>query len=255
MSVAVRIDTREPNLRALLESYHQNSPQKDAIALHVEPLDIGDALVEFGSTCIVFERKTCADLASSLKDGRYKEQKVRQLTKTLPRHVVYLLEGAPSPRTLLEDDFPVFGLKPSVLSGMMVHTMLRDGIHVVRTSSTEETSSWIWTVALKCASNPQKIEAEGGSADAPANYLQHVKVKKIDNITPSHCYIMQLCQIPNISVSIAREIAKAYPTMVGLLTALSQLSDAEARTKLLSEIPMIGKKRALTILGYLLPPI
>lgn len=268
MTVEIKIDTREPVLQKLLQSYYENIENdsiKSAIQLQIAPLDVGDVQIMFGFTTIIFERKSCSDLAASLKDNRYKEQKIRILSKSLPQHVIYILEGTPTYQTLLNSDFPVHGLKPSVISGMMIYTMLRDGIHVMNVRDTNETSAVIWTTALKCISNPEKIQVEPSLSDQQegggdgvgsggvSDYLQHVKVKKIDNITPSHCYIMQLCQIPNISIATAREIVKVYPTMLSLLTTLSNLSHVDDQIKLLSDIPMIGKKKALTLLQFLLP--
>jgi hypothetical protein len=140
--------------------------------------------------------------------------------------------------------------------------MLRDGVHVLCVKNTNETAAWIWSIALKCLANPEKIIGGGdlntmdGSADdttGAGNYLQNVKVKKIDNITPTSCYLMQLCQIPNISITTANGIVAKYPTMLVLLNALAELPDNEHRVKCLCELPMIGKKKAHTILMYLLP--
>lgn len=263
MSIQLKIDTREPVLQNLLQAYYENTENesiKTAIQIQIEPLDIGDVQIIFGFTTIIFERKSCADLAASLKDGRYKEQKARLLTKSLPQHVIYIVEGAPTYQTLLNSDFPVHGLKPAVISGMMIYSMLRDGVHVMNVLNTKETAAFIWSIALKCHSNPEKIQLEPQSSEQEqqggninTQYLQHVKVKKIDNITPSHCYILQLCQIPNISLSTAREIVKVYPTMFSLLTALSNIPNVDDQVKLLSDIPMIGKKKAHTLLQFLLP--
>jgi hypothetical protein len=169
---------------------------------------------------------------------------------------MYILEGVPSQLSLLQSDFPVHGLKPSVISGMMVYTMLRDGIHVIPVANTQETAAWVWSIAQKCLYNPEKIQLEpqeGNQVGGANDYLQHVKVKKIDNITPEACYLLQLCQIPNISLSTAREIVKVYPTMLTLLTKLSNISHIDDQIKCLCDIPMIGKKKALTLLQFLLP--
>ena len=258
MSVEIVIDTREPTLQALLQTYYQNAEplKQDNISMKIQPLDVGDVQITFGNTIVLFERKTCADLAASIKDSRYREQKIRILTKTLPRHVIYIIEGIPSQQTLLNSDFPIHGLKPSVLSGAIIYTMLRDGMHVISVANTAETAAWIWNIAMKCSSNPEKLSV-GGELNTEIstnnNYLQSIKTKKIDNITPNTCYILQLCQIPNISISTAQEIAKVYPNMLTLLTTLSSIQEENSRIKLLSDIKMIGKKKAEIIIKYLFP--
>ena len=42
-------------------------------------LDVGDVLLEVGGKRIIVERKTLFDLAKSLTDGRYSEQKARMV--------------------------------------------------------------------------------------------------------------------------------------------------------------------------------
>lgn len=254
-AIDIVIDSRESNIVSFVDEYYRNEERDDirnGIRLVREQLDVGDVQIRFGSgMLILIERKTCADMAASLKDGRYKEQKARILSCVPSRHVIYILEGAPSQHTLLISDFSIHGLKPSVISGMMIHTMLRDGVHIINVANTRETAAWVWAIALKCFINPEKISCNEEKKD----YLHQVKTKKISNITPDNCYIMQLCQVPGISITIAREISKKYNTMFLLLTTLSQLSDENSRIKCLNEIDMVGKKKARTLLEYLMPSV
>ena len=258
MGIHIRIDMREPVLQSLLQTYHagMDPSNQEGVSITIEPLDVGDVHIVFGEHSILFERKSLPDLAASVKDNRYREQKTRLLASgTKPKHIIYILEGVPAQQTLLSSDFPVHGLRPSVVSGMMIYTMLRDGIHVINVKNTDETGAWIWSIAMKCLSNPEKVfgttEQEQGGAGTNS-YLQNIKVRKMDNITPESCYMMQLCQIPNISISTAQEISKRYPSMLNLLSTLSSIPN-DGRIKLLTEIPMIGKKKAQIILSYLLP--
>lgn len=270
MAVVIRVDTREPALLGLLRDYCEGEggsgcggAHGNGLSVVSEPLDIGDVHICFGGagSTVIIERKTCADLAASIKDGRYKEQKLRLLASgSPPQHIIYVLEGVPRQEALLASSSFVNGVRPSVISGMMIHTMLRDGIHVVAVKDTRETAAWVWTIAQKCLSNPEKVaartvctatNADGGVEEN--HYLRHIKIKKMDNITPSSCYVVQLCQIPGISVTTAGEIAARYPTMLGLLTALSGMEDEADRIRMLSEIPMIGRKKAQLLLSYLLP--
>ena len=63
------IDNRETKLISLLDGI---------IEFQVMQLDIGDIqIVNDKQIVIVLERKTLSDLAQSIKDGRYKEQKAR----------------------------------------------------------------------------------------------------------------------------------------------------------------------------------
>jgi DNA polymerase/3'-5' exonuclease PolX len=77
-----------------------------------------------------------------------------------------------------------------------------------------------------------------------------IKEKKIKNITPLVCFQLQLGQIPYISASISKHISQRYTSMKELLADLNRVSDAE-RMALLTQIPLVGKKKALSILEFL----
>ena len=52
----------------------------DAQTVTRQRLDVGDVLITADSGTVVVERKTWADLAKSLTDNRYAEQKARMLS-------------------------------------------------------------------------------------------------------------------------------------------------------------------------------
>lgn len=272
MSVVIKVDTREPMLAGILASRCEGT--EGNIRMVIEQLDVGDVQIVSNSVIIMIERKTCHDMAASVKDGRYREQKARLMASgAAKQHILYVMEGVPSMTRLLEAEEPIFGVKPCVLSGMMVNTMLRDGLHVVPVASTEDTAAWVWAIAQRCLADPDKFLVSAGAAAAAgvgegmaggaggaggagasgSGYLQHIHVKKRDNITPASCYVMQLCQVPGISVKIAEGIVEKFPTMLGLLNALSGMESDKQRLQCLSDIPMIGKKKAQVLLSYLLP--
>lgn len=257
--VIIRIDTREPVLAGILASRCDGKEGAEGgIKVTIEQLDVGDVQIVSNSTVIMLERKTCHDMAASVKDGRYREQKARLMASGAAKHhILYMMEGVPSMAELLEAEEPIFGVKPCVLSGMMVNTMLRDGLHVVPVASTEDTAAWVWAIAQRCLADPDKFVVGTGGAgtggDGGAGYLQHIQVRKRDNITPANCYVMQLCQIPGISVKIAEGIVEKFPTMLRLLSALSAMESEKQRLQCLGDIPMIGKKKAQVLLSYLLP--
>ena len=66
--------------------------------IQVEPknLTLGDVTIEKdGKELLIIERKTIADLASSICDGRYKEQSFRLSESPVLNHnILYLIEGS-----------------------------------------------------------------------------------------------------------------------------------------------------------------
>ncbi len=67
---------------------------KDQLEIQVENLIIGDIVFKRENVIeFCLERKTLADLASSIKDGRLHEQKSRILECVPPKRCFYLVEG------------------------------------------------------------------------------------------------------------------------------------------------------------------
>ena len=73
------IDNRERDLIKWFED-HNDKYNENKIQFSKENLDLGDIIFKKnGKMVILIERKTFSDLSSSIKDGRYKEQKNRIL--------------------------------------------------------------------------------------------------------------------------------------------------------------------------------
>ena len=83
------IDSRERDLIPIIQD------KKENIEISIKQLDLGDIIIRSGDEDrIIIERKTLADLVSSIKDGRYKEQMARLNAYDIPNHnVYYLIEG------------------------------------------------------------------------------------------------------------------------------------------------------------------
>jgi ERCC4-type nuclease len=73
-----------------------------------------------------------------------------------------------------------------------------------------------------------------------------VHARKRDNLDPERCFLLQLCQLPGVSVKTAAELGKRFGTWGGLQAQLSHLSAGE-RLKALAGVPMVGKKTAATM--------
>jgi len=171
-----------------------------------------------------------------VKDGRYREQKARLLSLD-NANISYIIEG---------DDIvsSKYDRHHSLLSGVYLHTMYRDNLHVVFTKNTNDTCTFILTLCAKIIDKPADF------VNTIESYTDCIKLKtkKIDNITPENCYIMQLAQIPSISNVIAKNIQQVYPTMRSLIEALEKTDD---KLGTLCNIDKIGKEKALKILNYL----
>ena len=215
------------------------------ININVSQLEVGDMIIEHESTLLIFERKTMSDLAASIKDGRFREQKQR--LKQYPFHrITYIIEG--NSFESLSSYSTMYGISTTSLQSALLSLSYRDGFHVIYTSSISETMAYLLLLYKKLMEHPEKIQFTQ-SEPTEESYLATLKVKtkKIENITPSVCFSLQLSQIPGISTKLAKDIIIAYPTMILLLQALQ-----EKGSKALVDVPGIGNKKAKTICGFLL---
>ena len=252
------LDAREHSLITEILSRDLDK-YKELIDIKTEQLDLADIHIKYRNFFYVFERKTPNDLISSIKDGRYKEQKTRLLSNVNLANITYIIEGD----TVVSHN----KYNANILHGSYLHTMFRDNIRIVYTKNTSETASFIMILCGKLLDNPDKFSSPFRTAidiDSIHNQQESytdclkLKQKKIANIDINTCYIMQLSQIPNISNVIAKNIAAIYPTYRDLIYALDNLKNEEddekikkERIALLTSIPKIGKEKAIAILKFL----
>jgi len=211
------IDTRESGLAALL-------PEAE-----VKPLTLGDITIENddGQDLVIIERKTVADLAASIKDGRYREQSARLQAYSLPNHnIVYLIEG-----TLRQAKLP---LPCETLLASMVSLMFGKGFSVVRTESIEQTAQFV-QVMLK------KLTKENGYEGGGKVEVQSAKEARMDKITPDNIQTLMLAQIPYVNTSTAEAILQEHQNIASLTAALQSNPDCLSSIKFID-----GKRRKIS---------
>ena len=219
----IKIDCREIKLSQLCHGLIKDG---ENIKIISENLPLGDIILcdDKGEEKAIIERKSLADLAASIRDGRYKEQGFRLNHCNLHNHqIYYVIEGD------LRFYRPYKGLpdKKALLSSMISISYFK-GFSLQRTINLEETAEWI----IHFASKLEKT----GSATVPfyasstplaglpeTNYAEVVgkRVKK-DNITPENIGEIMLSQIPNVSNVSAAAIMKKFSTFEKLMNALQK---------------------------------
>ena len=163
----------------------------------VETLPLGD--IRVGD--ILLERKTGADFAASIKDGRWRNQKARMLECSLT--CMYIIEGP-----LKNHSIPY-----KTLLSAMGNTVLRDGMHIWRTQDIRETTRIILMLANKVGT-------------ASTSTLMPPRMKREHD--EEHIYERMLMCVPGVSERIARSVKGKYPTLRTLRRALRRnLKDVE----------------------------
>ena len=228
----IRVDSREDALHGLFQINLVGTKHQ----LRSESLPVGDIILSSpdGETdYIVFERKSLADLAASIRDGRYKEQshRLQALPDVHNHNVVYIVEG----------DFARYNERFSKIGKKALHSAMCSlnyykGFSVVRTMSIMETHELIHNYADKLAASPApyghypniiKAQEPGPEqpseqpSDAPPSYCSVLRVKQVkcENITPQNIGEIMLCNIPGVSCKTAAAIVKKYPTLRVLMEA------------------------------------
>jgi ERCC4-type nuclease len=237
LQMKIIVDEREASLYALLIQQPRDD-KKPKIEKRVLPL--GDILFTSDDESItyqVIERKSVADLLSSVKDGRYAEQSYR-LGNCFPnRHnILYLIEG------------PVRDHDKKLVFACMASLNYFKGFSITRTVSLAETAQYIEITADKIARELEKgtsVSAAPSPASATVSsdtttvtpsdnapnvevqqatstfdYCSVVKVAKKANITRDNIGQLMLMQIPGISSTISGEIMRPFATFAAFIDHL-----------------------------------
>ena len=146
----LKVDIRENKLIKLLEDLNS----EHNFTIKIESLHLGDIIIcdDDGKELILIERKSLADLASSIRDGRYAEQSYRLADYPIHNHnIVYLIEG----------NLSNFGMNPysnfnrknpinkKTLRSTMLSVMYYKGFSVLQTVSLVETAELIMQMTDK----------------------------------------------------------------------------------------------------------
>ena len=215
------IDNRENYLIQLFE--------KNNIPISKQNLDIGDIIIQYQSKpIIIIERKTLTDLSSSIKDGRYKEQKIRLVNTHKTAKKIYLIEKIGH-----------FTLDNSIYESVKVNSILRDDIFIYETQNLQKSYEFI----LKIMNNVKKYEDKWTDKGIEVNYVESVYVNKKKNMDNETIAILQLSVIPGVSKNIASKLLEHFDNDIKNFFALFQSSNEE--TFIINELANIntGKKK------------
>ena len=149
------IDTRESAVAV-------HSIELDEIAWELKQITIGDYAIvdDGGNIAAIFERKTLADAAASMKDGRWNNrEKLFDLRRATGCVVIFIVEGLPAkhsyPDLLCDRTMPYKAIESS-----LIHMMIRDDIRVIHTMDTLDTARtlvrWVKSIGtLAVATRPK----------------------------------------------------------------------------------------------------
>lgn len=203
------------------------------VPVEIKHLPVGDALwiarhkeldTEYVLDFIV-ERKSVTDLVSSIRDSRYKDQKLR-LKKSGLRKLIYLVEGDPNP----------VGASESIKTACFT-TEILEGFDVQRTTGNSDTESTYGHLTLSIIDYySTNFSIGANTCRVCLTYDEFVK-KCCDpkKLTVSDIFALQLMQVPQVTEETAIAVIELYPTLVSLARAYSMLDgDTPAQEKMLN---------------------
>ena len=239
--INIIIDNRETELyKDIIE--RDLDKYKDKITIAKEQLELGDIIIKIddSDSIFVYERKTMNDMISSVKDGRYKEQKTRLMANY--ENINYIIEGTDIIASNNNHN-------QQLLTSIYYYSMYRDNINVLFTKNTKETVTLILLISTKMVDKPDNFKQQSKNDKEQTEYIDvcKIKSKKISNIDKDTCYLLQLSQIPTISKQLAKNIKDVYPNLKSLLAILED----EKRIEILIKINGIGLNKANKIVEYL----
>jgi ERCC4-type nuclease len=213
----VLVDYREQALLGLLLGEAESAP-----------LPVGDVVVHdlSGAPRAILERKGVADLAASIKDGRWREQTSRLRDAAIAANrddtapfmsSGIILEGKIGPNG-------AGGISAASLSNALMAASFRKGIFVLYSADVEDTARIVlW--ARRCFSRPS---SDGAALITNASRrLPGLPRTTRDSVCPSLVATAMLSVVPGVSPSIARSVLDGGSIGSLVRTLLALGGDAE----------------------------
>ena len=196
-------DYREKHaIKQLQHSLTQESYKEIQIKNH--NLDLGD--FQIGN--MLFERKTHQDLASSILDGRYKEQcnrLVEHATNNPTLKVIYIIEGN------LDLYFNQHNISKDKIISCIMSLFYEKGFQVLLTKHLNETCDYLLKFCLKYYT--KYSESCDKEEQTPFVCLQ--PKKKSSQICKENIGIIMLSNVPGISTHVATQLLEPFDFKLG----------------------------------------
>lgn len=263
-TIVLLIDTQETNgkYKKYLDET-RNHLNMMRVKYDVRRLSIGDFLWiarDFNTNKelvlpYIVERKRMDDLASSIRDGRFSEQKHRLKCSGVP-NIIYLIESVSNDMHL---GIPIDHLKQAI-----TNTRIHDHFRVVQTENNLKTANYLhkFTLFLIKQFKDKTLENLPNNTNNfhlnSANSSELTKITKLIeyntfSITSAQNYrlnvqeifIQQLLQLQYLSLEKALAIIRIYSTPTHLLEAYKQCSTPAEGRKMLANVHYGPLKRKI----------
>ncbi|PON74374.1 DNA repair protein [Parasponia andersonii] len=162
----------------------------------------------------IVERKKVDDLRSSIRDNRYRDQKLRLLRCGLKK-LIYLVEGDPNSSEAAES------IKTACFT-----TEILEGFDVQRTTGLSDTLKkygHLTQAIFQCYKSQIPEEQHKRTRVCPPFSEFITKCEDLDKMTVNDVFAIQLMQVPQVTEEVALAVLDLYPTLLTLASAYSLL--------------------------------
>ncbi|GBE59892.1 hypothetical protein BOVATA_013850 [Babesia ovata] len=179
----------------------------------------------------VLERKTTVDLAASITDGRYDDQKIRLLRLTGFKHVCYVFEDIDA-RAIVGRTYMHKGVNAAAITSARIRTQMVTGFNVLRTTGMPHTAASILAMHRHIERRTYEYmrEANTTSGEFLKLWIQtrymtlaqwDVRNRKRNQVTFRDVFGKQLRAIPGCSEATTEAMLQAWPTPYAFANAIS----------------------------------
>ncbi|KAL6555536.1 Crossover junction endonuclease mus81 [Orobanche hederae] len=202
----------------------ENICLKFQIQIDVRRLPVGDGIwlahhKYLGSEYVldfIVERKNVDDLRHSIKDNRYRDQKMR-LVRCGLKKMIYLVEGDPNSSEAAER------IKTACFT-----TEILEGFDVQRTSGLADTLRKYGYLTQSIAQYYRSLDPDKKCNGVCPPFEEFIRTcEELDKMTVSDVFAVQLMQVPQVTEEIALAVLDMYPTLLSLARAYSLLENGE----------------------------
>ena len=226
--VVVRVDSNaaEQSIRVEVEAAFacgSQQPPGREVTVETRRLDVADVELVCGSARVLVERKTSADLASSIGDGRYKEQKSRILSERAGGActALYVVEvGSSLPDWWVSGSATAGMPLGAACAGAVMNTSVRDHIPVLLSKDKQHTARLLVQLAKAMASG-RIVPGHDVQGLPPQAVAVHAlpNTRKAKVTSPKSLAIHVLSQVPGVSTRAASALVEQYSGLNAILRA------------------------------------
>ena len=235
-------DYREHSIYNGLVKKIESRKNYENILVEKSNLNIGDFVIGR----YIIERKTLSDLASSILDGRYKEQSSR-LDAYIKEHieenpvVMYFIEGS---LDLFTDGY---NMNKDKLISACISLMCSKNYKVFLTRHVNETCDFLLKICFKLGNEVIASDSQSGGGacqEAICNNIAKNQFKKSNQINKDNIGVIMLTSVPNVSANIAIQLLNPFENDIYLF--LKEIRENNNYLEYIKLTSKDGKERKLS---------